>query len=249
MLSWLTANTIAAWLIPPGSLLLLAACGLVRLRKHPRSGRAVLALALALLWALATPWVSRALLQALEPTPVDPLRAASAQAIVVLGGGKYYAAPEYGADTVSAATLVRLRYAALLHKQTGKPILVSGGEPAGSAMSEAHAMKRVLENDFKTPVAWAEETSNNTLENARASRAILAPLGIHRIYVVTHAWHMPRAQWVFAKSGFDVVTASTAYSTHFRVTLRDFMPSADALNDSSHFFHEIIGLAWYRLKS
>ena len=27
------------------------------------------------------------------------------------------------------------------------------------------------------------------------------------------------------------------------------MPQADALRDSSYFFHEIIGLAWYRLKS
>ena len=250
MSSWIITNTIAAWLIPPGCLLLLAGWGLLRMRKRPRAGKALAALALAALWALSTPWVSRTLLQALEPEAVDPLRAAPAQAIVVLGGGKYYAAPEYGgADTVSEPTLVRLRYAALLHQLTGKPILVSGGAPEGRPITEAQTMKSVLENEFKTPVTWVEETSNNTLENARASRAILAPLGINRIYVVTHAWHMPRSQWIFAKAGFDVVPAPTKFATRFGLTPRDFMPQADALLDSSYFFHEIIGLAWYRLKS
>ena len=249
MSSWIITNTIAAWLIPPGSVLLLAGWGLLRMRKHPRSGKAVAALALAALWALSTPWISRTLLQALEPEPADPLRAPPAQAIVVLGGGKYNAAPEYGADTVSEATLVRLRYAALLHRQTGKPILVSGGSPEGSPVSEAQAMKSVIENEFKTPVAWIEMASNNTLENARASRAMLAPLGINRVYVVTHAWHMPRSQWIFTQAGFDVVPAPTKFATSFGLTLRDFMPHAHALEDSSRFFHEIIGLAWYRLKS
>ena len=249
MSSWVITNTLAAWLIPPGSVLLLAGWGLLHMRKYPSSGKAVAALALAALWALSTPWISRTLLQALEPEPADPLRAPPAQAIVVLGGGKYHAAPEYGADTVSEATLVRLRYAALLHRQTGKPVLVSGGSPEGSPVSEAQAMKSVLENEFKTPVAWTEAASNNTLENARASRALLAPLGINRVYVVTHAWHMPRSQWIFTQAGFDVVPAPTKFATSFGLTLRDFMPQADGLQDSSRFFHEIIGLAWYRLRS
>ena len=36
MNSWVVTNTIAAWLIPPGSLVLLAGWGLIRLRRHPR---------------------------------------------------------------------------------------------------------------------------------------------------------------------------------------------------------------------
>ena len=249
MNTWLITNMLTSWLIPPGCLLLLAAWGGWCLRKHPRSGAALLGLSLAALWALSMPWFARTLLQAIEPEPADPLRAPPAQAIVVLGGGKYHAAPEYGADTVSEATLVRLRYAARLQHQTGKPVLVSGGSPEGGPPSEAQVMKAVLENEFKVPVTWAETTSNNTLENARASRAILAPLGIARIYLITHAWHMPRAQRVFARAGFEVVPAPTHFATRFRLTARDFMPHAAALHDSSHFFHEILGLAWYRLKS
>ena len=247
--SWFLINLIKAWLVPPGCLILLAAWGVLRLRAHPRSGKALIVLSLAALWALSTPWLSRTLLQTLEPKYVDPLLAAPAQAIVVLGGGKYYNAPEYGMDTVSEPTLQRLRYAAWLHRKTGKPVLVSGGETEGSPVSEAQAMKSVLENELGTPVKWTEGASDNTLENAHASRAMLAPLGINRVYVVTHAWHMPRSQWIFAKAGFDVVIAPTIYATNYRLTPLDFRPYASALRDSSHFFHEIIGLAWYRLKS
>jgi uncharacterized SAM-binding protein YcdF (DUF218 family) len=195
------------------------------------------------------PWMSRALLQTLESARDDPLRSAPAQAIVVLGGGQYHDAPEYADNTVNEATLARLRYAAFLQRKTGKPLLVSGGSPEGSRSSEAQVMKAVLENEFGTPVAWAETASNNTLENARASRVLLAPLGINRVYLVTHAWHMPRAQGVFAQAGFEVVPAPTGFSTNFRSTPLDFLPHANALRDSSRFFHEILGLLWYRIKS
>ena len=250
MKEWLITNSIAVWLLPPACLLLTAGWGLWRLRRHPRSGKALLALSLVTLWALSTPWLARALLQSLEPAHADPLRSLPAQAIVVLGAGKYHAAPEYGGmTTVSELSLTRLRYAAYLHRRTGKPILVSGGSPEGASVSEAKVMKDVLENEFHTPVTWAESVSNTTFENARDSRAMLAPLGINRIYLVTHAFHMRRAQSVFTAAGFEVVPAPTRFTTVFRLTLLDFIPQAGALRNSAFAFHEIIGLAWYWLKS
>lgn len=249
MNSWLVANGIAAWLLPPGCLLLVAAFAGWRRRKHPRAATAIMTLALGTLWLLSTPWFAHTLLRRIEPLPADPLRAPAAQAIVVLGGGQYYGAPEYAADTVNEATLARLRYTAYLQRSTGKPVLVSGGSSQGSPNAEAHAMKAVLENEFRTPVTWTESASKNTFGNARASRTLLAPLGIHRVYLVTHAWHMLRAQRQFIEAGFDVVPAPTQYATRFRLTLLDFFPRADALSDSSSFCHEILGLLWYRIKS
>lgn len=247
---WVITNAIAAWLLPPGCLLLVAAWGLLRLRKHPRSGTALLVFALGALWLLSTPLVARSLMSLLETTPVDLASTPPAQAIVVLGGGKYAAPPEYGGtDTVGASTLVRLRYAAYLHRATGKPLLVSGGSPEGSAVSEAQAMKSALENEFKAPVTWTENTSNNTFENARASFVTLKAHGVTRIYLVTDAWHMPRSQRAFAAAGFSVVPAPTAFATSHGFTLLDCLPHAGSLRQSSLFFHEIIGLAWYRLKS
>lgn len=245
---WAITNTIAALLIPPGCLLLIAACGFLWVRTRPRAGTALVAFALVAFYALSTPWVADELLQWFEPVAADPLRDTSAQAIVVLGGGKYYAAPEYGGDTISEAALVRLRYAAHLYRVTRKPIMVSGGSPEGSPTPEARAMKTTLEQDFQVPVKWAEETSNTTLENARISQGILSAQGVRRIYLVTHAWHMPRAQMVFEHAGFFVIPAPTAYTTRYELTVLDFLPNAHALENSSQFFHEVIGIAWYRLK-
>jgi uncharacterized SAM-binding protein YcdF (DUF218 family) len=245
---WLISNVISAWLIPPGSILLVVAMGLLVMRRRPRLGRTILLFGLVTLYALSTALVADALRGSLEPPPRDPLADTTGQAIVVLGGGSYFSAPEYGGDTVNAATLVRLRYAAHLRRASGKPILVTGGAPQGNAASEAEQMKRALLEDFRVPAEWAETGSNNTFENARLSYRLLSVSGVRRVYLVTHAWHMPRARLAFERAGFAVIPAPTGYSTRHKLTALDFMPSADALVRSSHFFREVIGLGWYHLR-
>ncbi|MDH4284121.1 MAG: YdcF family protein, partial [Gallionellaceae bacterium] len=117
------------------------------------------------------------------------------------------------------------------------------------ALSEAQQMRIVLEQEFGVPVRWAEGASDNTLENARLSYGMLQKEGIKRIYLVTHAWHMPRSIMVFRAAGFDVVPAPTAFTTRYQLGLLSFMPNAEALRDSRVFMHELIGLVWYRIKS
>ena len=248
-MEWLITNGIAALLIPPGSLLLLAAIGAAVALRRPRIGRLLVVLSFVALYLLSTRFVADALLKTLEPEPRDPRSDRNGQAIVVLGGGTYFSASEYGGqDTVSADTLVRLRYAAYLHRELGKPILTSGGAPQGNAVSESEQMKQVLHQDFRVAVQWAEKGSNNTLENARLSYRVLDAVGIRRIYLVTHAWHMPRAKLAFERAGFAVVPAPTGYSTRYELTVLDFLPRANALVRSSHFFHEAAGLGWYHLR-
>jgi len=247
-MNWILTNAVALLLIPPGCLLLLAGIGgLVALRR-PRLGKSLIGLALIALYLLSTQYVSERLVQTLEPAPGHPLTDTGAQAIVVLGGGIYYAAPEYGTDTVKPEVLARLRYAAHLYRATGKPILVTGGTPQGNSTAEAALMKTVLNQDFQVPVMWVEAKSDNTGENARLSYRLLSAAGIHRIWLVTHAWHMPRARMSFESAGFSVVPAPTEFVTSYKLTALSFLPDAGALRDSSRFFHEIIGIAWYRLK-
>lgn len=248
-MEWLITNAIAALLVPPGNLLLLAAIGALVAVRRPRLGGALIALSFVALYALSTPFVADTLIKMVEPTARDPLTDQDGQAIVVLGGGTYFSAPEYqGQDTVSSYTLVRLRYAAYLHRALKKPVLVAGGAPLGNSTSEAEQMKRVLQQEFQVPVLWSEQGSNNTLENARLSYRILGAAGIRRIYLVTHAWHMPRARFAFEHAGFDVIPAPTEYTTGLEVTVLDFLPRAGALLDSNHFFHEAIGIGWYHLR-
>ena len=248
-MSWFLTNLISAFLLPPLDLLIVGIAGVLLWHRRPRLARALVTAALALLWIFSTPYFAEGSLHLLEgtPRPLNP-RAHPADAIVVLGGGTYFHAPEYGGDTVDEAALARLRYAAKLQRETGKPILVTGGKPLGNALSEAQQMKSVLENAFRVPVRWTEDASDNTLENARNSYRLLHKAGIHRIYLVTHAWHMPRAAMVFRQTGFDVVPAPTAWTTRYRTDLLAFVPRADAMRDSAIFTHEVIGLLWYRLE-
>src|SRR5688572_20870685 len=137
MHDWLIRNAVAAALMPPGCLLLLSCCGLALLKRRPRLGRLLLGLSVTLLYALSTRFLADHLLHALETPALDPGAIGPGEAIVVLGAGTYHNAPEYGTDTVNRHGLVRLRYAARLHRATGKPILVTGGSPEGASRPEA----------------------------------------------------------------------------------------------------------------
>jgi uncharacterized SAM-binding protein YcdF (DUF218 family) len=247
-MEWLITNAIVALFMPLGIVLILLLTALLMAWRWPLLAWRPIAIACVVLYALSTQFVANGLLYVLEPAPRDPAADASGQAIVVLGGGTYYKAPEYGGDTVRAQTLVRLRYAARLQRVLGKPVLVTGGSPDGSPVAEAQLMKQVLEKDFQVPVQWIEQRSNNTLEHARLVYRMLKPAGVERVYLVTHAWHMPRARLAFERAGFAVIPAPTAFATRFELTVLDFLPKAEALSDSSRFFHEILSIAWYYVR-
>ena len=245
---WLVQNFIAKFFLPPLNLILLGAIGLFLLKNHPRLGKALIGLCLVLLYLLSTPFVSHMLSTPLEPPPLDLAKLPNqAGAIVILGGGTYFKAPEYGGDTIQETTLARLRYGAYLHALTGKPILVTGGAPYGGT-PEARLMRDALVRDFKVPVRWVEDKSRNTAENAVFSEQILKKAGIRRIYIVTHAWHMSRAMEAFQKAGLEPVAAGTGYDTYRQLTPLSFLPKAVALLQSSYALHEWIGLVWYRIR-
>ena len=254
-LSWLITNLVAALLLPPLNGLLPAVLGMALLSRRPRLGRWLLAAGLAMLFLCSLPIVAKVLLQPLEnrypPLPVDQLASLDVDAIVVLGSGRYRQAPEFGeADDVKQLALERLRYGALLARQSGKPLLVTGGRPDGDGATEAEAMAVSLARDFGVAVRWQEGGSNNTRENAEYSAAILLPEGVRRIALVTHAFHMPRSVPVFERAGFSVLPAPTAYFTSRRpASLLDFIPRYEAVRSAGYGLHEWIGLLWYRLRS
>lgn len=238
---------VSAWFLPPLAPLLLVLAGTALLPSRPRTGRAMIVSGAGIVLVLSIPWVGGSLLRSLERPFADPL-AKTADAIVILGGGSHPASPEYGGDTVNSTTLERLRYGARLYRLTRLPVLVTGGNPRGYAQAEAVLMRLLLETEWNIPVRWSDDQSHDTAENARQSFAILKPAGISRIYLVTHAWHMPRAQAAFEYAGFAVIPAPTGYAVKRNRLPEDFVPSADGFVLSAHFCHEVLGAIWYRLK-
>ena len=246
-MSWIITNTLAAFLLPPLNFLIITCIGLALRRKHPRTGTALLSTGLALTWVFSMPVTGDRLLRVLERgAHTDVAQMGEAQAIVVLAGGSYFNAPEYGGDTISQGTLERLRLAAVLQRRTGLPLLVTGGKPDGGPQPDAVMMKKALEQEFMVPVRWVEETSNNTKQNALNSYDILTSDKVRDIVLITHAWHMPRARWIFERAGFHVLPAGTGFHNDEKLHLIKFLPSTEGLKHSGIFLHEIIGILWYR---
>lgn len=240
-------------ILPPASLFLLAAIGWLIHFWWPRAGRAIAVAALGTLVVLCTGYGARTLVRPLERmnAPLAATAGTGAQAIVVLSAGRVADAPEYGGEDIpDMLALTRLRYAARLHRETGLPILVSGGNvsPRPDVTPQAEAMARALRDDFRTPVRWLESTSKDTAENAQHSARILRQDGIGRILLVTDAMHMPRAQRAFAANGLEVVPAPTHFLGESHGASRLLIPNAESLRRSQYAIHEWIGMAWYRVR-
>lgn len=247
-IGWLVTNLIAALLLPPLNFLILGGWGvwLLRSRRRQRLGRTLIILSGAALWLSSTPYLAGLMLDALKPPPRQ-IAGGQAEAIVILSGGVQRNSLEYGGDTVSRLTLERVRYGAWLARATAKPVLVSGGAPAGG-VPEGQLMRTVLEREFGVPVRWVEDRSDNTRENALLSAELLKSAGVRRIFLVTHAWHLKRALPEFERAGLEVIPAGIGYTTADTPNVLDFLPSARGLLNSYFAMHEGIGLIWYRIR-
>ena len=226
---------------------LIAGLGYVVGRRRRRLGRALVWSSVALLWLASTPWVSSALLASLQRSPSLDLAAlpGGPGAIVVLGADLTPYTAEMRGPDIGPLTLVRLRYGAQLARASGLPLLVSGGRIAPSAPPLAKLMAEVLEREYGLTRVWREASSRTTLENAQQSALFLRQQGIEEVFLVTHAWHIPRAQAAFEKRGLRVRPAPTAYQPWPDRTLRGFVPSARALVNSSLGLHEWVGRLYY----
>jgi uncharacterized SAM-binding protein YcdF (DUF218 family) len=249
--SWFFTNLVAAFLLPPLALVMLGLLGWRLSKRFRAAGKTLIVLAVVLLLVLSTGAGSRLLVAPLEnrSLPVPDPAMADAQAIVILGGGRAFAAPEdAGRDQPGAQTLVRLRHGARLYRLTRLPVLVSGGAPDRGGESEALLMARTLREDFQVPVRWVEDTSENTAQNAAHAAKQLREAGIDRVLLVTDAMHMPRAIEIFSKTDLSVVRAPTHFMAHTALSAEELIPNPKFLRHSHYALHEWIGMFWYRLR-
>jgi uncharacterized SAM-binding protein YcdF (DUF218 family) len=240
-------------LLPPGIFLLLLLFAWWLRHVRPRLSRALFVIGLAGMWAMSLPivvqWSARGL-ENIPPLPQDQWAtlAQRADAIVILGSGRERNDPSWGADIPTGVALERMRYAARMSKASGLPILVTGGLHYGEPPSEAAIMAESLREDFGVTVRWQEGESRTTWENATMTAAILQPLGIKRIVVVTQAWHMPRSVWSFEKAGFSVVAAPVGFlSVDNARPFGGWTPESRAIWQSGQLLNEAAGLVAYPL--
>ena len=266
MLPFGVKSLLSPWLLPPVSLFVLAALGLMLGRRRPRLGGwltvfsliAGIALSMPLLAERLMAWVEAPYAQ-LDPAPLRLPQARQAawagkpgqapQAIVVLSGGTLTdGTASTQPNRIGGFSLERTLHARRVARLTGLPILVTGGVTLQGGEPEARIMRSVLEGDLATPVKWIETKSRDTAENAAYTWNILQPLGIRRVLLVTHAFHMRRAQSAFERAGFAVTPAPHSFlagPVQFR--WMQLVPTLDAVATSRLALREAMGLAWYRL--
>lgn len=239
---------------PPGLNLVLALIGILLMHYSIRLGKIVIAISLAVLWLLSTPFISQKLIDRLQyqfPTlSYSQLnKNDSSSAIVVLDAGVNTLTPEYSTPMVSESTLERLRYAAFLYKKTNIPVLVSGYYPIDPQINETNQMAKAMEEYFGVPTRWKEDRGDTTAHEGVFATEMLKKSGITKIYLVTKALHMPRSVYAFQNKGLIIIPAPTGYvlvPQHLG-KISYLLPTMDALRVSSSALHEYIGILWYRL--
>jgi uncharacterized SAM-binding protein YcdF (DUF218 family) len=247
---FIRSNLVAFGLPPLLLLLVCAAAAILAWRRGLRVSATLSLASLAAVLLLATPAGSGLLVHSLErgiPRAADTPPAA---AILVLGADVSRDA-ELRAS-VGSLTLERLRRAAALHRQSGLPILVTGG-PIGfepDAPSLGALMAASLAQDFRVPTRWIEGLARDTRENAHFSQRLLRAAGVQAGYVVTHSWHLPRALDSFRQEGFAAIPAPTRWHGgpgFGRVT--DWVPRPDHLVESWLAIREWTGRLAYMFRA
>jgi len=239
-------HLLTTFALPPVALLLICLGGGLLAWRGSRVAALGAALAATLLLLLATPAVAGLLRWSLErelalaPTTNPPPRA-----IIVLGAEVSHGV---GGASVGPLTLERLRAGAALHRRTGLPLLVTGGVLSAGDPPLASLMARSLAEDFGTPPRWVEAAAADTRGNAALSAAILAAEGIGSAYVVSHAWHLPRALDAFARLDFATSAAPVSVSRTSIGAATDWLPRADHLADSAFALREWAGRVVYALR-
>lgn len=242
----------AALLLPPVPLLLLVLFGARLILWRRGLGWFVLLLGVVLIWLASSVGAAEALKKAtrapsllMTEERVAELRKAAAAsaankptiAVVVLGGGREVLAPEYGVASLSEPALERLRYGVWLSKAIGAPLIYSGGTGHGSAdgKPEADIAADIAARELGRPMLWAENQSRDTRENARYTAKKLGELGMRRVLLVTHDWHMKRALRAFSQESqavgvaLEVTAAPMGMGAKQDHSVLRWMPSGEGL--------------------
>lgn len=242
-------------LLPPVPLLLLMLIGARLILPRRGLGWFVTLLSVTLLWLSACTASAQFLSQfalhppvALTSDRIKELKAAKVPtAIMVLGGGAEPFAPEYGVSSLSYGSLERLRYGIWLSRETGLPLGFSGGVGFAQpdAKPEAQIASQIAASEFGRPLRFVEDNSRDTRENAARTVALLRPLGIKHIVLVTHGWHMPRALKAFetaaAGSEIRIEVAPMGLARNTEMPVLQWIPSSKGTTDVRNILRELLG--------
>jgi uncharacterized SAM-binding protein YcdF (DUF218 family) len=180
-------------------------------------------------------------------------------ALILLSIIRYGALPSSAGDAKQPEAIVllaadygRVERSAWQYRQTGLPVLVTGGNMDENLITEAAWMEQTLRVDFNVPVKWVEDRAQTTEESAMYSAELLKRNGIRQVMLVTDDRHMLRARLLFGAYGIDVFPTPVRYSGHLEsmaFSVSDLFPSWLGWRLTRSVLHEVGGIAWFYLVS
>lgn len=188
--------------------------------------------------------------------PPNPMKANEKYEIGILLGGitNYDRSSKEGYFNISSDRFIQT---ALLYKKGYiRNILVSGGQNGifkEDNFSEAGFIKKHL-MDLGIPPEniLIEETSKNTIENAKFCKDILKKnkMDNKSVVLITSAFHMQRAKTIFEQEGYKIRPFPCAFSilpgaTNFK--LHHLLPTTKAMDWWHIFLKELIGQLYYKM--
>ena len=200
------------------------------------------------------PIVGDSLLKTLEDRfpKVEVEDCPAADAVVVLSGILHKSRSKNGA-LEWAEGVDRFEQGILLMKAGKAPLLIfTGGRLpwANQQLTEGQELRSAaIARGIPVASIIVTEEVGNTADEAKAVRKIAEERKLQRIILVTTAWHMPRAEYLFRTRGVPVITFPTDYYTRYNdpFTLLDFLPQSGALGNTEVTLRETYGRLYYHL--
>jgi len=242
----------ALWFFAAPSALLILGALIGAAYSARRSGQLLALGCLAILLVIAAAPAGALLIAPLENRfPAPPADAPPPDGIIVLGGAidedismaRGQTTFDEGAERLTQAAILARRY-------PSARIVYTGGSNSllGRPSTEAEQARNLLvAMGVDAERITLETRSRNTDENARFTAAIVHPQSDQSWFIVTSAFHMPRAMGLFRKAGFAAIADPVDYRTvdgrgDWRLNVN--LPHGLVLFDLA--MHEWIGLVAYR---
>ena len=248
------ANKIVGWILSPMGIFFIGfvGCGIGIFFKRRRLALICGGLSVAVLWIFSCAATTRLIGRPLEyrydrdgVAHGDVGWAPKGDAIVILGGGM--GVHEKCGASEMAGGADRVWTGAKLYKAGKAQRIICTG-------SEIERATLPLLIEFGVPrdaVFWYDDARNTEEEARLIAKTIGGKDKKPKILLVTSAWHMNRAKFLFEKAGVDVVPCpgdfDMSYVSERSFSINDFIPDAMALVQNSAAVREWVGIWAYRL--
>ena len=182
--------------------------------------------------------------------PIEIAEIENVDAIVVLSGMIRVIGDEENLKYEFTDSVDRFFAGLDLFNNNKSPILIltRGKMPWSIGIAEGEYLKELaIKYGVSEENIILTDEVQNTDQEAKAIKEILTEDA--KIILVTSAFHMPRAEKVFKAANINLIPYPVDFqNSKSKTTMMDFIPSAESLFDTSHFFREMIGRLYYNLK-